>query len=49
MGAGAGAAEMTHRDAFPADRAAWGRLWQGFLDYYDTTLPPAVTRRPGRA
>ena len=36
---------MIIRDAGPDDRAAWGRLWQGFLDYYDTTLPPAVTER----
>ena len=34
---------MMIRDAEPADRAHWNRLWQGFLDYYDTTLPPAVT------
>ena len=34
---------MMIRDAAPSDRAAWTRLWQGFLDYYDTTLPPAVT------
>ena len=30
------------RDATAADRAGWDRLWQGFLDYYDTTLPQAV-------
>jgi GNAT superfamily N-acetyltransferase len=34
---------MILRDADPADRAHWDGLWQGFLDYYDTTLPPAVT------
>jgi GNAT superfamily N-acetyltransferase len=34
---------MILRDAGPADRAGWERLWQGFLDYYDTTLPPEVT------
>ena len=43
MGAGSGAAGMNIRDATPADRAAWDRLWHGFLAYYDTTLPPAVT------
>ena len=34
---------MILRNAEPGDRAAWHRLWQGFLDYCDTTLPPAVT------
>lgn len=33
---------MIIRDAEPQDRAAWDRLWQGFLDYYDMTLPPEV-------
>jgi GNAT superfamily N-acetyltransferase len=23
------------------DRAAWGALWKGYLDFYETTLPPA--------
>lgn len=23
------------------DRAAWGGLWQGYLDFYETTLPAA--------
>ena len=34
---------MMIRDAAPSDRAAWNHLWQGFLDYYDTTLPGPVT------
>ena len=34
---------MILRDAEPADRAAWDGLWQGFLDYYETTLDPAIT------
>jgi len=33
---------MTIRDASPQDRAAWDRLWRGFLDYYDMTLPAPV-------
>ena len=24
------------------DRAAWGALWRGYLDYYETELPDAV-------
>ena len=34
---------MILRDATPADRAVWDRLWQGFLTFYAATLPPAVT------
>lgn len=26
----------------PEDRAEWGRLWRGYLDYYQTSLPEAV-------
>lgn len=33
---------MIIRDAGPGDREAWDRLWQGFLAYYDMTLPPEV-------
>jgi GNAT superfamily N-acetyltransferase len=33
---------MMIRDAIPTDRAAWDRLWQGFLDYYEMTLPDPV-------
>ena len=36
-------ADMIIRDAGRADRAAWDRLWQGFLDYYETALDPAIT------
>ena len=25
-----------------ADRAEWGRLWQGYLAFYKTTLPDAI-------
>ena len=31
------------RNADPADEPVWRKLWQGFLDYYEVTLPPAVT------
>lgn len=31
------------RNATPADEAAWRILWQGFLDYYDHALDPAIT------
>jgi GNAT superfamily N-acetyltransferase len=34
---------MIIRDAVPADEAAWRGLWQGFIDYYDTRLDPAIT------
>ena len=34
---------MILRDAAPTDRAQWAVLWQGFLDYYQTTLDPAIT------
>ncbi len=34
---------MIIRDASTADETAWLDLWQGFLDYYDTTLAPGVT------
>lgn len=40
------ATDMTHtiiRDAHPTDEAAWRNLWQGFLDYYDVSLPAEVT------
>lgn len=33
------------RDATPDDQAAWQGLWQGFLDYYDHALDPAITAR----
>lgn len=31
------------RDADPGDKAAWLGLWQGFLDFYDHALDPAVS------
>lgn len=31
--------DVTVRPLTPADRAAWGRLWNGYLDFYETTLP----------
>ena len=31
------------RDATPADEEAWRKLWQGFLDYYQQALDPAIT------
>ena len=31
------------RDATPQDEAGWRILWQGFLDYYDEALDPAIT------
>jgi len=30
------------RPLAPADRAAWGALWQGYLAYYKTTLPETI-------
>lgn len=35
--------DVTLRDARPGDRAGWDVLWQGFLQFYDTTLAPDVT------
>lgn len=32
---------VTVRALSTADRAAWGRLWDGYLAFYDTTRPPA--------
>ena len=34
---------MIIRDALPTDRTAWMILWQGFLDFYETALDPAIT------
>lgn len=31
------------REVTPSDEAAFRALWQGFLDYYDMTLPAEVT------
>lgn len=40
-GTAAGAA--TVRPIRAADRAAWTRLWEGYLDFYGVELSPAVT------
>ena len=32
----------TIRPIEPSDRAEWGRLWTGYLEYYETVLPPAI-------
>lgn len=29
----------------PAQEAEWRRLWQTYLDFYDTSVPPEVTDR----
>lgn len=34
---------MNIREAAPTDRAAWERLWQGYLAFYESDLPQAVT------
>ena len=34
---------MIIRDAIPQDHTAWATLWQGYLDYYQTTLSPQIT------
>lgn len=31
------------RPLAPQDRPAWERLWAGYLDFYETALPPEVT------
>ena len=31
------------REAQPTDRVAWEPLWAGYLDFYSSELPPAVT------
>ncbi|MBI1171207.1 GNAT family N-acetyltransferase [bacterium] len=31
------------RDATPEDHDAWLELWQGFLDFYEEDLDPAIT------
>jgi GNAT superfamily N-acetyltransferase len=44
---GAGAADrmqsITVRDAAPADEAAWRRLWAGYLEFYEASVPESVT------
>lgn len=34
--------EITIRPLQPSDRADWNRLWTGYLDYYETSVPQAV-------
>jgi GNAT superfamily N-acetyltransferase len=34
--------EVTIRPLRPADEAEWRRLWTGYLDYYETTVPEVV-------
>jgi GNAT superfamily N-acetyltransferase len=36
-------AGLVVRDPRPADEADWRRLWAGYLDFYETDLPEAVT------
>ena len=26
----------------PHDRARWAELWRGYLDFYETQLPPEI-------
>ncbi|MDB5469158.1 MAG: acetyltransferase family protein [Caulobacter sp.] len=33
----------TLRDLTAADRPAWSRLWSGYLDFYRSSVPEAVT------
>jgi GNAT superfamily N-acetyltransferase len=34
---------VTIRPLQPTDEAVWHELWQGYLDFYQTEVPPAVT------
>ena len=34
--------EIVIRPLEPADRQAWNPLWQGYLTFYKSTLPPEV-------
>lgn len=34
---------MNIRESKPTDRAAWESLWQGYLAFYESELPTAVT------
>ncbi len=38
-------AQAAVRPLVEADRAAWESLWQGYLDFYRTSLPGDVTAR----
>lgn len=34
--------DLTIRPLCAADREEWDRLWTGYLDYYETAVPPEV-------
>jgi GNAT superfamily N-acetyltransferase len=34
---------MIIRDLLPSDRAQWDALWAGYLDFYQSSLDPAVS------
>jgi GNAT superfamily N-acetyltransferase len=34
--------DLDVRPLRPSDRIAWDRLWQGYLTFYETALPPAL-------
>lgn len=36
---------ITIRALEPADRQAWDPLWQGYLTFYKSTLPPEITNK----
>jgi GNAT superfamily N-acetyltransferase len=33
------------RSILPSDEAAWRRLWRGYCEFYEATLPDTVTQR----
>jgi len=37
--------DLVIRSALPGDEPTWRRLWRGYCDFYDTTLPEEVTQR----
>lgn len=37
--------DVAIRPLEPADRPAWAVLWAGYLEFYESTLPPEVTER----
>lgn len=36
---------ITIRALEPADRQAWDPLWQGYLTFYKSTMPPEITNK----
>ena len=38
-------AAPTVRSALPSDEAAWRRLWRGYCEFYEASVPDAVTDR----